>query len=71
MSRDTWTERARTNWQAATGGSEWPQSDTDRLCDMIADGLSFGSAGAAIGKTPGACKSRFYRLARKFGRQAR
>lgn len=69
--RDTWPAHARRNWSSATGLNEWPADQDSQLCDLIADGLSFGQAARAIGRTTASCKSRFRRIASKFGMQAR
>lgn len=69
--RDTWPIHARQNWSAATGLNEWPADQDYQLCDLIADGLSFGQAARAIGRSTASCKSRFQRIARKFGKQGR
>lgn len=71
MNRDTWPIHARRNWANATGLNEWTPDEDARLCELIADGLSFGQAAFGIGRSTASCKSRFSRIARKFGRQAR
>lgn len=40
--------------------STWSDDETDRLADMIADGLSFARAGKALGRTKNSCISRWH-----------
>lgn len=48
----------------------WTPSQDELLMDMMAEGKSFAKAGAAIGRTTGACVSRFKRLCELMGAQA-
>lgn len=50
---------------------DWPKADTERLCDIIADGGSFQSAADQLGKTKGAIASRWQKIVRAMGAQAR
>ena len=50
--------------------NEWSQTQTDLLCDIIADGGSFGAAAKAIGKKKGAVHSKWKKIERAMGAQA-
>lgn len=39
----------------------WTREETDRLADLIAEGWTFGGAGRALGRSPGACIGRWHR----------
>lgn len=51
-------------------GSDWPASDIAALCDLIADGSSFGAAAKALGKTKNSITSRWHKIVRLMGAQA-
>lgn len=55
---------------AAKAAAEWPQRDTDILCDMIADGYPFSAVATRLGKTKGAVTSRWLKIVRAMGVQA-
>lgn len=48
----------------------WTPEQTNTLCDIIADGGSFGAVGRAIGKRTPAVQSRWAKVVRSLGWQA-
>lgn len=48
----------------------WTDDQTERFFDLIADGVSIGKAGQAVGKSRGAAAGKFDRERRKMGAQA-
>jgi hypothetical protein len=48
----------------------WTPAQDDRLMDLLAEGFSFAKAGELLGRTKGACVSRFKRLCELMGAQA-
>lgn len=48
----------------------WTDAESDILCDHIADGGGFGTAGKMLGRTKNSCVSRFHKIARSLGSQA-
>jgi hypothetical protein len=54
------------------GGSldQWSQDDTNRLCDIIADGGTFDDCAAELPYTRRQCQDRFKTIRRGMGYQA-
>lgn len=48
----------------------WTPDQTDRLCDVIADGGSFADAARVLGVSKNAALSRFERVKKALGPQA-
>lgn len=69
--RETWPAHAQASWQDATGLALWTPEREEMLCDLMADGKTFPAAAKTIGVTVNAAKSRFDRIRRKFGWQAK
>lgn len=50
----------------------WTDDETDRLCDMIADGWTFGAAARKLGRSRNSCIGRWHNyVIPKVGAQAR
>ncbi len=51
-------------------GYGWSKAETDRLCDLLAEGYGMTSAARMLGKTRNSVMSRFNRIRRQMGWQA-
>lgn len=49
----------------------WSEDEDMRLCDMIADGVTFAEAGKRLGRSKGQAIGRFGRIAKRYGEQGR
>lgn len=63
-------KRRLTIAERANRPSRWPEERIFRLCDLIADGMSFGQAADVLGVSRNAVCGQFSRIRASFGEQA-
>ena len=50
--------------------TRWTETETNALCDIIADGGTFKAASHELGRSKNSCISRFHHVSREIGWQA-
>jgi hypothetical protein len=63
------TRTAFENFGPRPARRAWPQARIDALCDMVADGLTFGEAAEKLGVSRSAASGYFSRIRQSFGWQ--